>query len=91
MSIREMQLTDLPAVRIACNTEVQISLSFGGSSWPISPADMNLGPSTGASDQECLGGIFDLGAASSGTGGGGTPSWIVGDTFLVRDYNPRLE
>jgi cathepsin D len=69
-----------------CNTEVQISLSFGGSSWPISPADMNLGPSSGASDQECLGGIFDLGAASSGTGGGGTPSWIVGDTFLKNVY-----
>lgn len=31
----------------------------------------------------CLGGIFDLNLGSSVTAGGGNPSWVVGDTFLV--------
>ena len=67
---------------------MNISLSFGGNSWPISSADMNLGPPSGGaptSGGQCLGGIFDIGQASST---GEIPNWIVGDTFLVRDYNP---
>ena len=32
----------------------------------------------------CLGGIFDLGLGSNIGAGGGNPSWVVGDTFLVR-------
>ena len=36
-----------------------MTVSFGGKSWPISTADMNLGSS---SDQNgiCVGGIFDI-------------------------------
>ena len=41
---------------------------------------MNLGT---VSDGMCLGGIFDLGLGSSIGSGGGNPSWVVGDTFLV--------
>jgi cathepsin D len=73
----------------ACNTEVQISLSFGGNSWPISTSDMNLGSS--GTDGQCVGGIFDLSAGSNAGGGGGNPSWVVGDTFLVCEYLPFQE
>lgn len=31
----------------------------------------------------CLGGIFDLTQGSDVGEGGGNPSWVVGDTFLV--------
>lgn len=64
----------------ACSTSVQVSLSFGGSSWPISTDDMNLGT---VSDNLCVGGIFDLGEGSNVGTGSGNPSWVVGDTFLV--------
>lgn len=61
---------------------MQISLSFGGgSSWPISTADMNLG--TSGTDGQCVGGIFDLSAGSDAGGDAANPSWVVGDTFLV--------
>lgn len=42
---------------------------------------MNLGT---VGDNLCLGGIFDLGLGSDISSGGGNPSWVVGDTFLVR-------
>lgn len=42
---------------------------------------MNLGT---VGDGLCLGGIFDLGLGSNIGTGGGNPSWVVGDTFLVR-------
>jgi cathepsin D len=46
-------------------------------------ADLNLGTiSTG----QCLGGIFDLGAGANIKPQPGEPSWIVGDTFLVRFF-----
>ncbi|EKM54825.1 uncharacterized protein PHACADRAFT_258950 [Phanerochaete carnosa HHB-10118-sp] len=62
-----------------CDTSVQVSLSFGGSSWPISTDDMNLGT---VGDGTCVGGIFDLGLGSNISPGSGNPSWVVGDTFL---------
>ena len=65
----------------ACSTSVSVSLSFGGQAWPISTEDMNLGTVGG---DLCLGGIFDLGLGSNIGSGGGNPSWVVGDTFLVR-------
>ena len=64
----------------ACTTNVQVSLSFGGKSWPISTDDMNLGT---VSDGMCLGGIFDLGLGSNVGSGPGNPTWVIGDTFLV--------
>jgi cathepsin D len=68
-----------------CDTNVQISLSFGGgNSWPISTADMNVG--TSGTDGQCVGGIFDLSAGSNAGGDAGNPSWVVGDTFLKNVY-----
>jgi len=59
-----------------CDTAVNVSLSFGGSkSWSISPADFRLSKLT---SDTCLGAFFELSTGSS------APSWIVGDTFLVR-------
>ncbi|KAJ7449682.1 aspartic peptidase A1 [Mycena latifolia] len=61
-----------------CDTSVTVSLSFGGSSWDISPADFQLqeiGHGT------CLGAFFTL------TTGDSAPSWIVGDTFLKNVYS----
>lgn len=68
-----------------CSTNVEITLSFGGKSWPINTLDMNLGRS-GSSDQ-CVGGIFDLTLGSDVGGGGGNPSWVIGDTFLKNVYS----
>ncbi|THH00463.1 hypothetical protein EW145_g7072 [Phellinidium pouzarii] len=63
-----------------CDTDVEVSMAFGGASWSISPADFKL---TQLSQSQCLGAFFDLNASS----GGSTPSWIVGDTFLKNVYS----
>ncbi|KAK0462521.1 aspartyl protease [Desarmillaria tabescens] len=76
-----------------CSTNVEVTMSFGGKSWPISSQDMNLGPATTGSSM-CLGGIFDLTAGSNIPEGTGNPGWVVGATFLknvysvFRDSNP---
>ena len=59
--------------------KLNVSMSFGGPSWPISEADLRLDTNT---DGVCLC-HFDI---QPGTDiiGSGVPSWIVGDTFLVR-------
>jgi len=86
---REYDSHHAPAFRsknlncIACATKLEISLSFGGKSWPINPVDMNLGPISRGSSQ-CTGAIFDLSQGSSIGSGSGNPGWVVGDTFLVR-------
>ncbi|KAI9453773.1 acid protease [Lactarius psammicola] len=66
-----------------CNTQLSVSMSFGGPSWPISLADMNLG-SVGAG--RCLGAIFDITQGTNVTPGEGNPAWIIGDTFLKNVY-----
>jgi len=61
-----------------CSTTVQVTMAFGGQSWPISPADFeaqDLGGNT------CMGAFFSLETGSN------TPSWIVGDTFLKNVYS----
>jgi cathepsin D len=68
----------------ACGTSVTVTLNFGGKDWAISPVDMNLGE---LRQNECLGGIFDLGQGTSIQGGNGNPSWVVGDTFLKNVYS----
>jgi hypothetical protein len=74
---------------LACDTNVTVYISFGGTNWAISPLDMNLGTlndtmigNAGASSpsQMCAGGIFDIGIGSA-------PAWIVGDTFLKNVYS----
>jgi cathepsin D len=72
---------------LACSTDVTISLSFGGKLWPISTLDMNLGKVSQGSTQ-CLGAIFDLSMGTTIPSGSGNPSWVVGDTFLVRFISP---
>ncbi|THU83470.1 aspartyl protease [Dendrothele bispora CBS 962.96] len=69
-----------------CDTDVTVSMSFGGKSWDISPTDMNLGPLTTGS-QDCLGGIFDLSLGSNIESGSGNPNWVVGATFLKNVYS----
>lgn len=73
-------LIDLLA--LACSTTLNISMAFGGKLWPIAPADMNLGQGSGGT--MCLGAIFDLTLGSNIEANSGNPSWVVGDTFLVR-------
>ncbi|KAI9447160.1 acid protease [Russula earlei] len=67
-----------------CSTQLTVSLSFGGPSWPISPGDLNLGTVTNG---KCLGAIFDITAGSSIKPQADTPAWIVGDTFLKNVYS----
>jgi len=68
-----------------CNTQLEVTISFGGTAWPINSADMNLGQVPGASDQ-CMGGIFDV-STGADIGNGNGPDWIVGDTFLKNVYS----
>ncbi|KAF8889728.1 aspartic peptidase domain-containing protein [Gymnopilus junonius] len=68
--------------RFPCTAHVNMSLSFGGKAWPITPQDMNIGPETTGSSF-CLGAINTMAGAVSGPG---LPSWIIGDTFLKNVY-----
>lgn len=59
-----------------CDTTVSVTMTFGGRTWSVSPADFRLTQVSQRNDQ-CLGAFFQLSMGS------GTPAWIVGDTFLV--------
>lgn len=61
-----------------CDTQVNVSISFGGPSWSINPADFKL---TQVSNSECVGAFFEM------TTGSSAPAWIVGDTFLKNVYS----
>jgi len=61
-----------------CDTQVNVSISFGGPSWSISPEDFKL---TQVSDSQCVGAFFEM------TTGSSAPAWIVGDTFLKNVYS----
>ncbi|KZP16586.1 acid protease [Athelia psychrophila] len=61
-----------------CSTQVNVSMSFGGPYWAISPEDFLL---TQISTDSCIGAFFTL------TSGSSAPSWIVGDTFLKNVYS----
>ena len=71
--------------RSACKTTVSVSMSFGGQSWPINPVDFNVGPIS-SDGVLCQGAIFDLSEGSNNKGNA-NPSWVVGDTFLVRNLS----
>ena len=66
----------------ACSTSINISMSFGGQTWPIDPKDMNFGP-VDQTGKQCIGAIFDLSMGTNIVSGGGNPNWVIGDTFLV--------
>ncbi|KAI6010602.1 aspartic peptidase domain-containing protein [Pisolithus marmoratus] len=69
-----------------CTTTVTVSISFGGTTWPINSHDMNLGEVSTSSNGTlmCAGGIFDIGSNISVDPG--FPAWLVGDTFLKNVY-----
>ncbi|KAJ7853603.1 aspartyl protease [Mycena leptocephala] len=61
-----------------CDTDVNVTVSFGGRTWPISSVDMNLGAISGST---CLGAIFGLTPGSTSS-----PPWIFGVAFLKNVY-----
>lgn len=66
---------------IACNTDFSVTMRFGNSNinWAISADDFRLQQ---LDDNTCVGAFFALPSSTSGR----TPSWVVGDTFLVRSH-----
>ena len=64
-----------PLNYLACDTVATVQLSFGSKYWTIDPVDFRL---TRLNGSDCLGAFFVLPSGSS------APSWIIGDTFLVR-------
>ena len=75
LSQKVLLMPNSPLLNLACNTTVTVQMSFGGKNWTIDPADFRLSK---LSATQCLGAFFELATGSS------APSWIVGDTFLVR-------
>lgn len=67
---------------IACSTSLNVTISFGGRSYPINPNDLNFGR---VGNGQCVGAIFSMQGSASGS----NPAWIIGDTFLVSEmYEP---
>ena len=62
-------------------------MAFGGQSWPINPEDFNAGQISSGSNALCLGAIFDLSLGSNNIPDSNSPTWVVGDTFLVRNLS----
>ncbi|KAG1728182.1 aspartic peptidase domain-containing protein [Suillus paluster] len=60
-----------------CDTAVAVEISFGGPNWSVSPDDFEF-TSTG---NECYGAFYAIATYV------GTPSWIIGDTFLKNVYS----
>jgi cathepsin D len=70
---------------IPCSLQLNVTIAFGGKSWPINSDDMKLRTNTA---NVCIGSIFDLSQGSSAGGGGrGNPQWVVGDSFLKNVYS----
>jgi len=58
-----------------CDTTVAVSISFGGPSWFVSPADFRL---QRISDSQCISAFYEIDLQDIG--------WIIGDTFLKNVY-----
>ncbi|KAF8176802.1 aspartyl protease [Pholiota molesta] len=69
-----------------CTSQLQVSLSFGGSLWPINPLDMNIGQEPNDASL-CIAAIFDLTQGTNIDSNSGNPGWVVGDTFLKNVYS----
>lgn len=64
-----------------CDTNLNVSMQYGGLSYQISTADMNLGRFSSSSDM-CTGAFFQMDMSSQ------SPiSWIVGASFLKNVYS----
>ncbi|KAJ7271774.1 aspartic peptidase domain-containing protein [Mycena rebaudengoi] len=57
-----------------CNTEVNITISFGGNAWPLNPTDLSRGVAFDDTSM-CLGNIIGF--------DGGASNWTFGTAFLV--------
>ncbi|KAJ6533037.1 aspartic peptidase domain-containing protein [Mycena capillaripes] len=73
-----------------CTTKIDISISFGGRSWPINPVDMNLGPIAVGSSQ-CFGAIYELSPGITAVNTTGGPNWVIGATFLRFQTHPIFD
>lgn len=67
-----------------CSTNLNISLTFGGASWPMNTQDFNLGSYPYTNSQTCLGAVFEIDLGSTQYG---VPQWIVGDSFLKNVFS----
>jgi len=67
-----------PLATVPCSAIPSVSLTFGGGTFPISPATFNLGRVGATSD--CVGGLISSSVADSAGG------WIIGDVFLQNVY-----
>ncbi|KAK7001533.1 acid protease [Favolaschia claudopus] len=63
-----------------CDTELNVTVSFGGRIWRISPSDLNLETISGTQNL-CLGGIYALGNLDTSK-----PYWYFGISFLRNVY-----
>ncbi|KAJ7847653.1 aspartic peptidase domain-containing protein [Mycena leptocephala] len=61
-----------------CTTSLNITVSFGGRTWPILPEDMNIGPISSGSAL-CRGAIYALSING--------PAWLFGDTWMRNVYS----
>ncbi|KAJ7792008.1 aspartic peptidase domain-containing protein [Mycena leptocephala] len=71
------------AFQFPCNTSVNITVSFGGRSWSISPLDINLGP-TELNGSQCFGAIVSLQPGNTTAISNGSPNWVFGTSFLTK-------
>ena len=62
-------------------------MAFGGKSWPINPLDFNAGQVNSGRNPLCVGAIFDLSLGANNVPDNSGPTWVVGDTFLVRNFS----
>ncbi|KAE9395681.1 acid protease, partial [Gymnopus androsaceus JB14] len=62
----------------SCSTNVQVSMSIGGKSWPISNANFQVQQSN---EGTCVGAFFEVLTSSE------APAWVVSDTFLKNVYS----
>jgi len=70
-----------------CNTNITLTMSFGGQAWPINPLDFNAGQVNSGRNPLCLGAVFDLSLGTNNMPDSSTPTWVVGDTFLKNVYS----
>jgi hypothetical protein len=67
----------------ACDTDLKITVSFGGRVWPLNSSDINLGP-TDPGSKKCFGAISAFGiSANDFPDAGPDLDWIFGTPFLV--------
>ncbi|KAG6331505.1 hypothetical protein ID866_7585 [Astraeus odoratus] len=61
-----------------CSTSVNVTFSFGGSTWTMTPADFSY---TSVGKSQCIGAFFEANVNS------GQPTWVIGDAFLKNVYS----